>query len=153
MLVWQVFFEHEVYSILAIPFSPSLPPNTRVWTFTSLGRFSVASTYWVALTAKVKAQNNGISGVNLDPQQMHSFWKLFWKLKVPNKIRSFIWRACKDILPVKSNLALSVYYQGEHFCWIEVEVPRIFWALHKWKCPDFLELGILSRRTFVKLVG
>lgn len=134
MLVWQVFFEHEVYSILAIPFSPSLPPNTRVWTFTSLGRFSVASTYWVALTAKVKAQNNGSSGVNLDPQQMHSFWKLFWKLRVPNKIRSFIWRACKDILPVKSNLAHRHIIKENicEACGIEVEDSgHLFWRCLK----------------------
>ena len=28
-----------------------------------------------------------------------------WKLKIPNKIRVFGWRACLDILPTQVNLA------------------------------------------------
>lgn len=51
---------------LAIPFNSSLPPDTRIWAFTSSGHFSVASAYWVALTAKVEAQNNGSNGENCE---------------------------------------------------------------------------------------
>uniref|UniRef100_A0A7N2LK24 Reverse transcriptase zinc-binding domain-containing protein n=1 Tax=Quercus lobata TaxID=97700 RepID=A0A7N2LK24_QUELO len=32
-------------------------------------------------------------------------WKTLWKLKVPNKIKVFGWRACCNILPTQANLA------------------------------------------------
>ena len=31
-------------------------------------------------------------------------WKKIWKMRVPNKIHHFIWRAAKDSLPMKKNL-------------------------------------------------
>ena len=31
-------------------------------------------------------------------------WKTLWKLKVPNKIKVFGWRACCNILPTRVNL-------------------------------------------------
>nr|XP_023901788.1 uncharacterized protein LOC112013629 [Quercus suber] len=39
-------------------------------------------------------------------QRKHSrVWSQLWKLRVPNKIKIFGWRACLDILPSKVNLA------------------------------------------------
>ena len=32
-------------------------------------------------------------------------WKTLWKLKVPNKIKVFGWRACRNILPTRVNLS------------------------------------------------
>ena len=32
------------------------------------------------------------------------WWNSFWKLKLPNKIKVFVWRACKNILPTFGNL-------------------------------------------------
>ena len=31
-------------------------------------------------------------------------WKTIWALKLPPKVRNFIWRACSNILPTKENL-------------------------------------------------
>lgn len=33
-----------------------------------------------------------------------SFWRQVWNLHIPNKIKLFTWRACKNILPTKANL-------------------------------------------------
>ena len=35
---------------------------------------------------------------------MSKVWKEIWKIKTPNKIRHFIWRAAHDSLPTKQNL-------------------------------------------------
>ena len=32
-------------------------------------------------------------------------WAVLWKLRIPNKIKVFGWRACNEILPTKMNLA------------------------------------------------
>ena len=37
--------------------------------------------------------------------QSNKVWKGIWVAKVCNKIKTFIWRACRDILPTKANLA------------------------------------------------
>ena len=31
-------------------------------------------------------------------------WKSIWGVVMPNKIKNFVWRACQNILPTKSNL-------------------------------------------------
>lgn len=39
-----------------------------------------------------------------DGGSMRAYWKKLWKFQVLNKVRDFIWRAAKDILPTKTNL-------------------------------------------------
>ncbi|KAK9998808.1 hypothetical protein SO802_018411 [Lithocarpus litseifolius] len=36
-------------------------------------------------------------------------WKGIWALNSPNKVKHFIWRACRNGLPTKENLLLSAY--------------------------------------------
>jgi hypothetical protein len=36
---------------------------------------------------------------------MNPVWKILWKLKIPSKVRNFIWRALHGILPLKCILA------------------------------------------------
>lgn len=47
---------------------------------------------------------HGSSGGPSNIQNNSMFWKTLWRLNVPNKIRSFPWRACKNLLLTKSNL-------------------------------------------------
>ena len=32
------------------------------------------------------------------------FWKTIWRLNIPNKVKSFAWKASKNILPTKANV-------------------------------------------------
>ena len=35
----------------------------------------------------------------LDNEETKKFWAGLWRLNVPNKIKTFAWRACTDLLP------------------------------------------------------
>ena len=36
-----------------------------------------------------------------------SFWRKFWKLKIPPKVKNFMWRALTQCLPTTHNLKLK----------------------------------------------
>ncbi|KAL0004819.1 hypothetical protein SO802_012380 [Lithocarpus litseifolius] len=38
-----------------------------------------------------------------DAQNTRLFWRTLWRLHIPNKLHSFAWRACKNVLPTKVN--------------------------------------------------
>ena len=63
------------------------------------GEYSVQSAYQML----VEAENITLpSSSSSDSTQ--DVWKKIWKLRVPNKIRHFLWRAVKNSLPTKMNL-------------------------------------------------
>ena len=99
-MVSQFFSPMDVAIILSIPLSYQLPYDRMVWAFAPKGNFTVQSIYRLALdmvnsTANVEASDN---------HQRSLFWKTLQHLNVPNKIKSFTWRAYKNILPTKDNL-------------------------------------------------
>lgn len=71
-----------------------------IWAYTSKGTFSVKSAYKVAM-AMDSIGSLGESSTNHNQTQ---FWKKLWRLYIPNKVKSFAWRACKNIIPTKANL-------------------------------------------------
>ncbi|KAK0607443.1 hypothetical protein LWI29_015165 [Acer saccharum] len=97
-LIRQTFWEDEVQSILGIPTSRLALDDFLLWHYEKSGRYSVKSGYWVALDA---SSNPSYSGMGCK----ESWWKFFWRLQLPNKIKLFIWKACNDWFPARANLA------------------------------------------------
>ena len=58
-----------------------------------------------------------------DGNQEKSFWKKLWQINVPHKIRHFTWRACRDILLLKTNLVKRNVLQADTCdeCKVEAE--------------------------------
>ena len=46
-----------------------------------------------------EAMNSGVGEPSNDDT-----YKKIWSLNMPNKVNSFAWRACRNILPTKANL-------------------------------------------------
>ena len=64
--------------------------------------YSVKSSYYIA--RGLSRERDGMeesSGV----RNKGLIWPRLWKLKLPSKIKVFVWRACQEILPMKGNLA------------------------------------------------
>ena len=40
------------------------------------------------------------------------FWTGLWKLKVPGKVRHFMWKACSDSLPTRQNVKKTHNFKG-----------------------------------------
>ena len=76
-----------------------MPLDELVWAATPNGAFTVKSAYWIAMEMK-EAEQEGTSGNAVQSQ----IWKTIWLAEVPNKIKNFVWQACQNILPTKSNL-------------------------------------------------
>ena len=98
--VKQVFLPHEALMILGIPLSPRSPLDRVIWAHTQSGLFTTKSAYELLVNSST-AGNAGSSV--LDPQKR--FWRGVWQLRVPEKIKHFMWRACNNALPTKCNLA------------------------------------------------
>ena len=61
-----------------------------------------------------------------------NFWSNLWKLKVPGKVKSLLWRACMDSLRTKSNLCKRKIV-GDPTCSLCLKEPEtILHAL--WGC-------------------
>ena len=85
---------------MSIPLSEILPADQLVWANTPKGNFTVRSPYKVA----VASSSNNNSGCSSNEQKSKSFWKTLWRLNIPNKVKSFAWKASKNILATKANL-------------------------------------------------
>ena len=100
--VRSTFLPHEAEVVLGIPVSFRLLEDSIIWAWTTSGKFTVKSAYVVAQKwLKERNPQPGIGGSS-DSSKMRSIWKLIWQLNCPNKIKHFMWRAYKNILPVRN---------------------------------------------------
>ena len=98
------FSPHKATAILRIPLSSTRAKDKLIWTATPNGCYSTKSAYHLISTEaakKIPGPSNTIAH--------KKFWLDIWQLKVPNKIRHFIWRAANRSLPKKKK---RIYCKG-----------------------------------------
>ena len=103
-LIKETFLPHKADSILSIPLSPRLPEDSRVWAWSKNGFFTVRSAYRVSLKL-LKTSTPRTNGDSSNKAKEAQFWKGLWKIDYPNKIKHFLWRVCREILPTNYHLA------------------------------------------------
>ena len=98
------FLPHEADTIFGIAICPRLLKDSLIWAWTANGRFPVKSAYKIAQKCLKESSHKANAGSASKNDKMKSLWNLIWKLKCPNKIKQFMWRSCRDILPTKHQL-------------------------------------------------
>lgn len=80
-----------------IPICKTERNDRWIWHYTTNGVFSTRSAY------KVYANRMREAECSTTPTEM-VWWQRLWKLKIPNKIRLFLWRVFFEIVPTNSVL-------------------------------------------------
>ena len=101
-MVVSRFQRADVATILQIPLSRRQVPDVIFWLYTKWGEYSVKSGYH---TTRMISKQEAKKGESLGEVLSGPVWARLWKLKIPNKIKVFGWRACHEILPTRENLA------------------------------------------------
>ena len=99
-MIDHVFLPYEVEVIKSIPLSNRAVQDIQIWAYTNTGEYSVKSAYKMIQTQQLRSSR----GQSSNYSQCNKIWKATWAAKVCNKIKTFIWRAYRDILPTKVNL-------------------------------------------------
>ena len=100
-LLCQWFLLEDRDAILGIPVSTTSTSDRLVWVENKCGKFIVKSAYTLALEGQKKSDMADCS----NDTARRKLWKAIWKLHLPQKIKHFTWKASRDILASKENLA------------------------------------------------
>ena len=74
-----------------------------------------------------------------------NFWRSIWDLRVPNTIKNFVWRACREAIPTKANLKRRHIMENDRceHCLMEEET-----TLHAlWSCSKIKSAWTSSKWT------
>ena len=93
--------------MLGIPISFRLPEDSVIWAGTSNGYFTVKSAYGVAQKCLKEVSSRPDMGSSSNNSKMKAIWKMVWQMECPSKIKHFMWRACRNILPTRNRLKVK----------------------------------------------
>jgi hypothetical protein len=143
-LVKSIFNQEEAGLICNIPLSRYNQPDKLIWRAANSGMFTVRSAYFIEHEKKSIITGEGSHSAAED-----STWKEIWRLPVPNSVKMFMWRACRDILPTKENLFKRRTLEEAMciFCQQEVETTRHV----LWDCPAAMDVWGGCVRKFQKI--
>ncbi|KAL0358068.1 UNVERIFIED_CONTAM: putative ribonuclease H protein [Sesamum calycinum] len=96
----NLFWHDDAAVIKAIPIGCFSSLDTQVWHYNKNGSFNVKYAYHIACRLP-SLRNNQVLGHSSEKKMN---WNAIWKARVPNKIKVFLWRVCKEAIPTTSNL-------------------------------------------------
>ncbi|XP_062075810.1 uncharacterized protein LOC133779929 [Humulus lupulus] len=89
-ILLDIFTERDINLISAIPINEH-DRDDWYWKFDHKGFYTVKSAYALLQSEKHDSASSDNSG----------FWRLLWQLKVPPKVKNFLWLASRDCLPTR----------------------------------------------------
>ncbi|KAL9687784.1 hypothetical protein QQ045_032191 [Rhodiola kirilowii] len=126
----------------------------RTWSSSADGTYTVRGGY--NLLSEIQRQSTNSGGETSRPSVISSFWKTFWRLPIPRKIKIFGWRCYHNVLPVGTNL-FARNIPADIWCPVcnyKCETPmhallQCWWAKSVWQGMDVHEW--LQLDSFVSL--
>ena len=80
----------------------SIPKDFIAWGYTAHGCYTIRSGYHIQWKHKLGPSAGQLA---LPGGSFHNpVWKILWKLKIPSKVKIFVWRVLHEILPLKGIL-------------------------------------------------
>ena len=127
-LINQIFSPGDAQIIIGLVLSSRRGEDKLIWSRERCGKYSVRSAYRL-LCDEMYANEPGCSDVGV----WKLFWKRVWSVRVPHKVRQFLWRACTESLPTMANMKRRCIAPSAScpFCHLEDEdVRHVLWS-----CP------------------
>uniref|UniRef100_A0A803NQ77 CCHC-type domain-containing protein n=1 Tax=Cannabis sativa TaxID=3483 RepID=A0A803NQ77_CANSA len=92
------FGDIDIQRILSIPLSPFPREDKLIWQHSDTGIYSVKSGYQLAASLETQHEHSS-SSTN------RQWWNRMWSLRLPKKLKIFLWRFINEALPTAVNLA------------------------------------------------
>jgi ribonuclease HI len=142
-LLIENFNKEEVDAIQSIPISLTNQPDKQIWRGTIKGEFTVGSAYHMAKENEANLQ----AGCS-NRSEEGNIWKGIWSSKIPNAVKTFMWRACQNLLPTRENLAKRNIIKDPSctICGLEIESTEHI----LWECSSSSDVWGVSLRRFQK---
>lgn len=113
-----------IEAILKLPPSHSGEQDFWMWEHEKSGLYSVSSAYRFFRTCLTPDRGNAS-----DAGEKKKFWDTLWRLKLPQKVKIFAWRACQEGLPSKQNLIRRRIPTTSQCCFCDTQVEDLRHAL------------------------
>lgn len=109
--------QREAYEVLNMMLPADSRPDSIVWEHEPNAQFSVKSAYRLFMSLGEERRLGEVSY----GEERKRWWRKIWKMKVPNKIKIFAWRVCKNSLPTWKNLQAKKMVVDAKCRWCKVE--------------------------------
>lgn len=123
-----IFVPEEGELIKKIPLTKNAGVDAVLWPMTEDGQYTSKSGYRF-----LKEQEGGLA-VGVQPEGVTGLWKKIWALDIPNKVKNFVWGACKHSLPSKCNLVCRKVILDHHCDRCTAAPENILHAI--WSCSE-----------------
>ncbi len=123
-----LFMPRDVEAIKQIPLSRRRPSDLLNWTGTKNGIFTIKSAYNL-----LRMQQSQLAAMSSSSSpHWTQLWNGIWATHVQPKIKLFVWRACKNILPTQTNLFDRRVISSFSCKWCDEEAETTDHVL--WRC-------------------
>lgn len=95
--IYQNFIKDDAELIVSIPRLKEPADDQLFWHYDKQGNYYVKSRFQIAQKIKFPSPPSG-SKTNSE------IWKVLWNFTLPAKVKNFMWRAIKNLVPTSENL-------------------------------------------------
>ena len=99
-MVEGLFHEEEAKLIKKIPLSCFASEDILYWPYSSNGLYNCKLGYKFLKMEEELMDRAHDSTIDEDTQ----VWKRMWSMNVPQKVKTLLWRACREAMPTKCSL-------------------------------------------------